>query len=592
MQHHTVRFLPDDRTVSIHRGATLFEAAAKAGVILNAVCGGGGTCGKCVVRIADQEGLILACQTIVEKDLLVTVPQESRFYKHQILGEGIERETAPMPSIRKIFVRPSGFTKQALTVSLQGREMNLEQIDEVLLKDLEKNNLSEGITVICLDRFGQNGSDVWDLIGIEAGDTTGHLYGVAVDMGTTTVVAKLLDLNSGQTLATVSEANPQIQFGDDVISRIHHAQTPTGRDQLRKSMVKCLDRLIRQLCMDSGVESVHVYEVISAGNTTMGHLLIGLPVQSLGQAPYRAFSLVPQERQAMEIGLSSMCPQGRLYTLANIAGFVGSDTTAVALAVGLDEIKKTTLVVDIGTNGELLLKSGEYIYAASCAAGPALEGARIRYGSRAMDGAIQSLVLADGDLDVDVIGGGKAHSICGSGLIDAVAILLELGILDTTGRFVDIELLQVSDAIRRRCVQIQGQPAFILAGMDGDSEKKVFLTQRDIRETQLAKGAIRAGIDLLLAQAGLGVEDLEQILLAGAFGSYIRRESAIRIGLLPSIPHDHIHFIGNAALSGAQMALLNRDFRKQSVMLAGSIRYVEIAHQAAFQNAFAEAMLF
>jgi uncharacterized 2Fe-2S/4Fe-4S cluster protein (DUF4445 family) len=257
-----------------------------------------------------------------------------------------------------------------------------------------------------------------------------------------------------------------------------------------------------------------------------------------------------------------------------------------------------TLAVDIGTNGEIVLGTADKLYAASCAAGPAFEGARISCGSRAMEGAIQAVVINEADLDLDVIGNCPPCSICGSGLIDAVAVLLDLGIIDRTGRFANPGKLP--PAIRSRIVKYNNQPAFVLAerratpapsGVEG-SDERLLLTQQDIRQLQLAKAAIRAGIKLLQKKIGLEDDDIKQVLLAGAFGNYIRRESALRIGLLPNLPLERIHFIGNAAASGAQMLLLSRKCRTQAKKLARKIQYVEIAHQPDFQEAFAESMTF
>jgi len=325
----------------------------------------------------------------------------------------------------------------------------------------------------------------------------------------------------------------------------------------------------------------------------MGHLLVGLPVASLGQAPYHAHTLELQDRAAASLGIKA-APGARVVVLPNIAGFVGADTTAVALAVGLDDLDENTLVVDIGTNGELLLKAGGRMLAASCAAGPALEGARIGQGSRAVDGAIQSVEVIDGRVEVDVIGGVAARTICGSGLIDAVAVMLETGVLDASGRFLEDDELpeSMSQDIRFRRVVHNGQPAFVIAEDPANVAGRVLLTQRDIREVQLAKGAIRTGAELLLGEAGLKVADLHAVLLAGAFGNYIRRASALRIGLLPPVAEERIGFVGNAALAGASMCLVNRSCRRRAVELARRIKYVEIAHRPDFQMAFAESMLF
>ena len=337
------------------------------------------------------------------------------------------------------------------------------------------------------------------------------------------------------------------------------------------------------------------------GNTTMNHIFLKLPVVQLGQAPYKAFSLDAKDLSPQKLALQ-INPAGNIHTVENIAGFVGSDTTAVALAVDIDSADEMTLAVDIGTNGEIVLGTADKLYAASCAAGPAFEGARISCGSRAMEGAIQAVVINEADLDLDVIGNRPPYSICGSGLIDAVAVLLDLGIIDTTGRFVEPEKLPANlpPAIRSRIVKHNNQPAFVLAerratpapsGVEG-SDERLLLTQQDIRQVQLAKAAIRAGIKLLQKKIGLEDDDIKQVLLAGAFGNYIRRESALRIGLLPNVPLERIHFIGNAAASGAEMILVSRQCRTQAKKLARKIQYLEIAHEEKFESVFTDSMSF
>lgn len=289
-----------------------------------------------------------------------------------------------------------------------------------------------------------------------------------------------------------------------------------------------------------------------------------------------------------------MNPAGNIHTVENIAGFVGADTTAVALAVGINSIDQTTLVVDIGTNGELVLGAKDKLYAASCAAGPAFEGARITCGGRAAEGAIQAVIENEDDIDLDVIGNCPPRSICGSGLIDAVAVLLDIGVIDGTGRFAKPQMLRgkLPPAIFSRIIEHEGQLSFCLAGAVNVSERGIFLTQKDIRQVQLAKAAIRAGIKLLQRKVGLSDSDIECILLAGAFGNYIHPESALRIGLLPAVPTERIHFVGNAAASGAQMILVSQQIRDLAHELARRIEYVEIAHEPDFQDVFADSMSF
>ena len=527
MKHCNVTFDPDGKTISIHAGATVLEAAGQVGIILNTVCGGQGTCGKCAVTLTGPEGpgrRVMACQHRIEGDITVTIEPDSGFFAQQILQHGIDHQ-----------------------------------------------------------------------ISVALGDRTESLYGIALDIGTTTVVARLIDMSDGTCIATAGILNPQGICGDDVISRIAYAETEEGLAELHSRIIECINGLIAQVCGQVGIDAADISEIVAAGNTTMNHLFLELPVKQLGTAPYQAHSTEAHDRNAAAMGLN-INPAGNVRTIENIAGFVGSDTTAVALAVGMDSAEEMTLVVDIGTNGEIILGTGEKMYAASCAAGPAFEGGRISQGSRAVEGAIEAVVLNGDDIDIDVISGLKAataRSICGSGLIDAVAVLLDLGVIESSGRLSNRGKLEgtVSDAILARVTQVGGQGAFVLAH-NGESDPPVILTQRDIREAQLAIAAIGAGIKLLQRKIGIADSDIRQVLLAGGFGNYIRRESALRIGLLPRVALEKVHFVGNAAAIGAEMVLLSHECRELTTEIAGRIEYVETAGRADFQAVFTESLLF
>ncbi len=528
MKHFTISFKPDGKQISIHSGATLMEAAGQAGIILNKYCGGKGTCKKCLAKIEPSGQEVLACQYRVNSDLTVTIPEQSRFFEQKILTRGIDKKIEATPAVYQKYLVETAEDK---------------------------------------------------------------IFGIAVDLGTTTVVAKLIKMTDGQCLATEAALNPQSKYGDDVISRIAYADNEDTLSELNKVIIECINELTVKLCNKANIDVNCIYEMCIVGNTTMNHIFLELPVSQLGQAPYKAFSLeshdLPADKHRIE-----MNPAGNIHTVENIAGFVGSDTTAVALAVDIGSTQETTLVVDIGTNGELVLGTKDKLYAASCAAGPALEGARITCGSRATEGAIEAAIINGDDIDLDVIGNCQARYICGSGLIDAVAVLLELGIIDSTGRFVDRDALEgkVSLDILSRICRQHNEPAFILSQSDGTND--VFLRQKDIRETQLAKAAIRAGIKLLQKKTGIDDNDIDRILLAGAFGNYIRKESALRIGLLPNVPPERIVFVGNAASTGATMALVSQRYRDKSRELAKKIEYIEIAHEPAFQDVFADSLLF
>ncbi len=527
IRHFRILFKPDDREISIHRGATVIEAAGQAGIILTTPCGGKGTCGKCIVRLHPSGQEVLACQHRVDSDLVVMVPPESRFYEHRILVDGSDVRAGVRPTVCRRYRPIAG---------------------------------------------------------------TGPIYGVAVDIGTTTVVAKLIDMTDGRCLATEAALNPQTRFGDDVVSRINYARPDRHLAELHSLIITCINGLIRKLCRQADVGASSIYEACIVGNTTMNHIFLQFPVEQLGQAPYRAWSTDAHDVSPVQVGID-MNPEGNVHCVENIAGFVGADTTAVALAVEMDRIEDATLVVDIGTNGEIVLGTRERLYAASCAAGPALEGARITHGSRAAEGAIEAVVAND-DLSLDVIGNTPPRSICGSGLIDAVAVLLDLGVIDATGRFVDRQSLpeHLPESIRSRVLEHDGQPAFCLTFDAQNSRPGVILTQRDVREVQLAKAALRAGIRILLSQFDMTDLNVDRILLAGAFGNYIRPRSAVRIGLLPNVPLDRIRSVGNAAVMGARMLLISDEGRERAAKLARGMQYVEIAHEKDFSDVFADAM--
>jgi uncharacterized 2Fe-2S/4Fe-4S cluster protein (DUF4445 family) len=582
MEHFRVQFLPEGREVLIHAGATLLEAAGQAGIVLTSPCGGRGTCGKCRVRVEPGGREVLACQTAVREDLTVIVPQASRHLHQQVLEHGILRQMHIEPEVRKVYIEEAAGPAEALARRIEGEGGFRVTVSEGLRgKEIAFSN---GTAVL---RSADGG---YELLNVEKGDTTAALYGAAFDIGTTTVVLRLVDLNSGEVITTVSASNPQSRHGDDVISRIHYADGPEGLETLHGLIAGCLNGLLKEACEKAGIERGQVYEAAACGNTAMHHLLLKYPVRSLGQAPYHAVSTAAESREASTLGLE-IHADGRLHTLANIAGFVGSDTVAAALAAGMDRVSVKTLLVDIGTNGEIVAGTRQRLAAASCAAGPALEGAGILHGSRAVGGAIQRVLVNGDDIDLDVIGGGKAAGICGSGLIDAAALLLELGIYDATGRFLEAgERKPLPPLIERRCVEYNGQPAFVLA-WSGD-EPRVLLTQRDVRMLQLAKAAIRAGIYLLLKKLGIAENELEQVYLAGAFGNYIDKASAVRIGLLPEVGMEKIQSLGNAAADGVHMVLLSAESRRLGRRLAESIEHVEIAHSPEFQERFSECMFF
>ena len=601
-------FEPEGKAAHVLAGSIVLEAAARAGIIIETPCGGRGTCGKCRVVVRDgcseateterrmltpdelAKGMRLACQTKVLRDTTVTVPEASRFYEQRILASGVGEASHVRPAV----------TKRAVEVTPPTLEDQRADADRVLdaMGD-GQHHLDLGAARQLAEAMRADGGRLTavlhgdEIIAFEPGDTAERCFGVAFDVGTTTVVGSLMDLRTGHEVAVASRTNPQVAFGDDVVARITHASEGDGLVELQTEIVECVNDILGELSERTGVPAEAIYEMTFAGNTTMHHLLLGLDPTHVAQLPFPAVLRQAAAADTSDLGIA-IHPRGRLYAMPNIAGFVGGDTVGVILATRLLERDKVALAVDIGTNGEMVLGSRERLVSCSTAAGPAFEGARIRFGMRAAEGAIEQVRFRD-DVEISVIGNVPARGLCGSALIDSVADLLRAGILDPTGRLKDPDELPdgLPEAIARRVVKDEGGVAFILAHDEATSiEGPVLLTNRDIREVQLAKGAIRAGIELLKRQLGIDDDGIEAVLLAGGFGNFIRRRNAVRIGLLPPVEHERIHFVGNAAIVGAKMVLACTDYRRQAEHISRHTDYIELGSMPDFQMQFAEAMMF
>lgn len=609
-QELRVTFQPSGRSVFVLPGTILFEAAARAGFLIKNPCGGNGTCGKCKVRIVQGampptaagrqifsveeigKGFRLACQAKVDQDCIVEIPEASLFENtSQILTSSVGDEIQLRPCVTKRYLELPPPTDNDDRCDLKRIEDGLGFSVKVplnvlrTLPDTLRANDFKGTAVVCCDQ----------LIAFEPGDTSPASFGVAFDLGTTTVVGTLLDLTTGRELGVAATMNPQISTGDDVISRIQKARE--GADNLREmceSVHRALAELIDELVAKSGVSKDNIYEVTVAGNTTMQHLFCGISPASLGEVPFASAFHRGVLFKAHQASLN-IHPEACLYVFPNIGGFVGGDTVAGLLATTMYDSTETKLLVDIGTNGEIVLGTGDRFLAASTAAGPAFEGARIANGMRATNGAIEKVVMAEDDIWFNVIGNTRPTGICGTGLIDLVAELLRLGVIDVTGRILPPEELPetVPDAIEKRLHSRDGHVDFLIAGADETgTQTDVFLFQKDVRELQLATGAIRAGIAILLKTAGIGMDDLDEVLLAGAFGNFIRRSNARRIGLLPPIQKEKIRFVGNAASMGAKAALLSSSIREEAEALAECAEHVDLSLDPEFQMEFGMAMMF
>ncbi len=605
-----VTFQPGRKSVRAGEGATIAEAAAMAGLALDMPCGGEGTCGKCRVIVREgvgepgpierrvftaeelRQGLRLACQSLVAGAMAIEIPPGSLLPSGcKILARG--QGTAaypPDPPVEKHYVelpRPDRTSEAADLARLQ-RALGPLEADLDVLRELPRLLREADFRGTAVVADG-------GLVDFEPGDTRSAGYAVAVDVGTTTLVAMLVDLATGEEAAITARLNPQTAFGEDVLSRILYTQEdPQGLAELHGAVTRAIDEMIGLLVEQAGIDRRQIYEVCCSGNTTMQQLVCRVDPRHLGEVPFVPATSARVLAPAARLGLA-IHPRGRAYVMPTIGGFVGGDTVSGILATALAERSGPTLLVDIGTNGEIVLAAGGKLLAASTAAGPAFEGARIMHGMRASVGAIEK-VAVDGRLRVHVIGGAPPVGLCGSALIDVAAELLRHGLLTPDGRLRppnDLPGDCLAD-LRRRVVLFKDRSAFLLVGEDeSGTGKPVLLTQQDFRELQLATGAIRAGIVILLRRAGLLPDDLEAVLVAGGFGNFIRRGNAQRIGLLPDrIPRERIRYQGNTSLAGARLVAVSRQARKTAEALAARTKHVELSSDPDFRWAFAEAMIF
>jgi uncharacterized 2Fe-2S/4Fe-4S cluster protein (DUF4445 family) len=588
-------------------GKTFLDALRECGIYVRADCGGIGECGKC--RIVIERGLVsplteaekrflnddevgkgvrLACQVkVVGGDYIVWIPFESLLQRYRSADVGFEREVVLKPVVKKVFV----VVKPA---SLEDVRADLERVLDEASKYEYFSAIDVDLHVIKkLPSVLRNGGwsatlVLWNskLLDVEPGDTRRKLYGIAVDIGTSKIVIHLVDLNTGETLAIESMQNPQASYGADIISRITYAmKSSENLIKLQQLAVKAINTLIERATSRSGVDKREVYEVVVVGNTAMHHLFLGIDPRYLALSPY-----VPAVRRgvyvyAKDLGIE-ISDRGVVYALPVVAGYVGSDALADAIAVALDEYKEPCMLIDIGTNSEILLNTGSEILACSTPAGPAFEGASIAFGMRAVVGAIDQVFIyfdkSIGDYNVryTVVGSVKPMGICGSALIDIVAHLYRLEVIDSRGKFRE-------GVTSRRLISKNGKKEFVIAWASETAiNKDITINGKDINEFILAKTAIATGISILLKHAGLTVEDIGKIYIAGSFGTYINVENAMKVGLLPKTSPGKYIFVGNTAISGAKMALKSTEIRKRFEELVKKIKYLELAAHPLFKQEF------
>lgn len=597
-----ITFDPDLRSVRVPEGTSVLDAAREAGILLQAACGGLGICDTCQVRFLggnpDEVGTVerdaleedelaagyrLACQAVPVEDASIDIPARSRLKGQRLVVEGHLVAPEPEPSV-------SWTSFEISAPSVDDLQPDLERVLDTagsrsgivvpppVAAEVSRDVRSHGrVGTLVLGRHGV--APV--LVGLLArGDRP---LGVAVDLGSTRLAGYLLDLTDGRLLAKGGAGNPQIPFGEDVVSRIAYANGgPEQAGRLRDDLLARVSTLIEDLAADAGVSTKSVVDAVFVGNSAMHHLFLGWPVRQLGEAPYVPISDQAFECRAGEIGLR-LREGARCYFPPLVAGFVGSDHVAVQVALGLDDLQRSVLVLDIGTNTEVSLVKEGQIWSCSCASGPAFEGAHIRHGMRAGPGAVERVRFEDGAFRYETIGNTPAVGICGSGILDAVAAMRAAGLVTTSGRLLPSAVLRE---------EADGRPLLVLVPAGEAAEgKEVVVTREDVHEVQLAKGAIRAGVDILLDAAGVRPDDLDRVILAGAFGSYLDPESITAIRMLPRFDRASIDQVGNAAGVGAVHMALTRSARRRAERIARDVRYIELTRQPQFPDVYLDALM-
>lgn len=582
--------------VSTHE--TLLSSLTKAGIMLEAICGGQGSCGKCRIKVlsgqvVDEQGnsvepmdggWYLACKVYPTMELVIDKTARAKVSsKGEIIDQFLDNVDL-FPLVKKVLIRPVYPTLQnnyalqeMIRQAIGGGEdisIDISALKELALVAPEK--LDE-ITIL---------RSTNQIMAFEAGDTVASLYGVAFDIGSTTVAAMLVDLNKGKVIAATAETNPQAAYGADVISRIKVARTEHGLNLLTSVIRKCLNDLVTKLCTTGGISNRDIYWVTVAGNSTMEHLLMGISPAYLTISPYvSVFNDIPQ----FSPSVIDLCinPSGGIILLPNIASFVGADTVAAIVGVEQDLTSKMTLLIDLGTNGEIVLGNKEKMLVSSTAAGPAFEGAQLSSGMRATNGAIDDVAITN-DVYVHTIKDELARGICGSGVIKAIAEFVKMGVITTSGRFVSNDRIALlPETIGKRVKAQGGQKEFILVFAEKSATgKDISITQGDIREIQLVKSSIFTGVEILMENFGITFGEIEQILIAGAFGNHLDLDSALAIGLVPPTNRKKIIPVGNAAGTGTVKAMLSEHIMERCRLIMSKAKFIELANHPEFQKRF------
>lgn len=604
----TITFEPDGLKTTVNLGISVSEAAKICGIKIRSECGGRGICGKCKIIVKNPENLTnlseneiellsdeeikkgyrLACQAYIKGNLTIYIPEESKILKRKTLIEGVLKEVIVSPLVEKFHIvipKPSlqdlraDFNRMVDSLrdiyGLNNLEIPFELLKTVPSK-LRESNWKVTVTI-------------WDkkkILSIETGNTTQKIYGIAVDIGTSKVIGYLVNLLNGEVIATHFIENPQIIYGEDVITRITHVmKDPKSLEDLHKLAVKAVNEVITRCCEKAKIEQKDIYEIVVVGNTVMHHLFLNINPKYLALSPYIPTIGDPLNIEAKKLKMK-IHPHGNIHILPIIAGFVGADAVGDILATGIYEAENICLTIDIGTNTEIILGNKTELFTTSCASGPAFEGMHITHGMKAVEGAIEKVKIDPETFEVhyETIGDTKPIGICGSAMVDIVAEMLKCSLIDQKGKF------NLTKDIKR-FQKINGRYIFVIADSNETKiGKPIVVDQEDVREVQLAKAAIYTGCSTLMRKRNISTDIIEKIFVAGAFGNYLNIENSIIIGLLPDVPPSKVEFVGNAAGSGAIMALISKEEREKTAKIAKKTKYVELAIDPDFHKELAASM--
>ena len=591
-----ITIVPSGRVLKSRKEKSLLETFLSEKVFVDNPCNGKGVCGKCRVKILSgapeptsteeqflkpeelEEGIRLSCTVSPENDMEVELLQKER--KHEVLTAGFVPDFEFNRDIEKKLVE---IHKPTLADQTPFEDQIRKQlgIDRIGFEAVRKARFTQGQATAVL-----HGDEV---ICVESGDTTAAMYGVAIDIGTTTVVCSLVDMMSGEELATSSMINAQKTFGLDVLTRItYELENPEdGVAKLQKAIVSSINDMITDACVKAGVSRESIYEMTVGANCTMMHMLLGIDATPIGKAPYAPMMVKARDIPAAEIGLRAACG-ARLYCLPSVSAYIGADIVAGAYVCGLREEEGNVLFIDIGTNGEIALSNHGRLLCCSCAAGPALEGMNISSGMRAAEGAIEDVRITEDGIELKVIGDEEAGGICGSGILAVVKELLKCGLVRKNGAFIKKEKLD-DDDYRNSMIRVnEGKREFIMC----EKPEELLITQGDVRQVQLAKGAILSGFIALLNKAGIDMSDLDKVMIAGQFGAHLSADSMTGTGILPAEVEDKLVYVGNSSKTGAYMALMSSKVKREMEDLAHYMDYMELGATEGYERLFSECLIF